>query len=99
MGAHVERGLDTLGRDHLGLQVLRVIHPVAGIADPARRMHVHHMTHIDDFHCCSRALGFLVVSAGDGLGCGRYLSKAETASCSSARMRSAEPEGTMLGSR
>jgi hypothetical protein len=50
MGADVERGVDALRNDHLGLQVLGVIHLVAGISDPAGRMHVHHVTHIDHLH-------------------------------------------------
>src|SRR5262245_40376899 len=50
MGADVKRGLDTLRHDHLRLQVLRVIHPVAGIADPSRGMHVHDVAHVDYFH-------------------------------------------------
>ncbi len=50
MGADVKRGVDALRHDHLGLQVLRVVHLVAGVTHPARRMHVHHMTHIDDLH-------------------------------------------------
>ncbi len=50
MGADMQRGVDALGDDHLRLQVLRVVHLVAGIADPARRMHVHHVTHVDDLH-------------------------------------------------
>jgi hypothetical protein len=36
-------GVDTLGHDLLGLQILSVIHLVAGIADPAWRLHVHQM--------------------------------------------------------
>ena len=50
MGADMERGLDTLRDDHLRLQVLRVIHLVAGVAHPARRMHVHDVREIDDLH-------------------------------------------------
>ena len=48
--ADVQRRVDALGHDPHGLQVLRVIHLVAGVADPARRMHVHDMAHVDDFH-------------------------------------------------
>ncbi len=51
MGADMQRGVDTLRDDADGLQVLRVIHLVAGIADPAGRMHVHDVGEIDDFHC------------------------------------------------
>ena len=50
MGADMQRGVDALRHDHLGLQVLRVVHLVAGIADPAGRMHVHDVGEIDDFH-------------------------------------------------
>ena len=50
VGADVQGGVDALRDDHLGLQVLRVVHLIAGIADPARRMHIHQMTEIDDFH-------------------------------------------------
>jgi hypothetical protein len=42
--------VDPLGDDHLGLQILRVIHLVPGIADPAGGMHAHGMREIDDFH-------------------------------------------------
>src|SRR5437016_14116894 len=50
MRSHMQRSVDSLRDDHLGLQVLRVIHLIARIADPARRIHVHHMTHVDEFH-------------------------------------------------
>ncbi len=50
-GADMERGIDALGDDHLGLQVLRVVHLVAGISDPAGRVHVHDVAHVDDLHC------------------------------------------------
>ena len=50
MRADVQRGLDALGDDHLRLQVLRVIELVAGVADPAGRVHVHDMGEVDDFH-------------------------------------------------
>jgi hypothetical protein len=30
---------------------LRVVHLIAGIADPAWRVHIHQMGKIDDFHC------------------------------------------------
>src|SRR5262252_11018640 len=50
MGADVKRRIDALRNDHLRLQILRVIHFVAGISDPSRGMHVHHMAHVDDFH-------------------------------------------------
>jgi hypothetical protein len=36
--------------DYLRLEILRVVHLVAGIADPAGRVHVHDMGKIDDFH-------------------------------------------------
>ena len=49
MGADVQRGVDALRHDHLGLQVLRIIHLVAGISDPAGRMDVHDVGEIDDF--------------------------------------------------
>ena len=48
--ADVERHVDPLRDDHLGLQVLRVIHLVAGVTDPTWRMHVHQMTEVDDLH-------------------------------------------------
>ena len=50
MGADMQRGVDALRHDHLRLQILRVVHLVAGIADPAGRMHVHDVGEIDDFH-------------------------------------------------
>ena len=50
MGADMQSGVDTLRHDHLGLQILRVIHFVAGVADPAGRVHVHDVGKIDDFH-------------------------------------------------
>jgi len=50
MRADVQRGVDALRHDHLRLQVLRVVHLVAGIADPAGRVHVHDVGEIDDFH-------------------------------------------------
>ena len=53
MGADVQRGVDPLRHDHLGLQVLRVIHLVAGITDPAGRVDVHEMGEVDNFHVCT----------------------------------------------
>ncbi len=53
MGADMQRGVDALRHDHLGLQVLRVVHLVARIADPAGGVNVHHMGHIDDFHAAT----------------------------------------------
>ena len=50
MGADMQRGVDALRDDHLRLQILRVIHLVAGIADPAGRVHVHDVGQIDDLH-------------------------------------------------
>ncbi len=50
MSTYVQGGVDPLRDNHLALQILRVIHLVAGIADPAGRMHVHDMGEIDDFH-------------------------------------------------
>jgi hypothetical protein len=50
MGADMERGVDALRDDHLGLQILRVIHLVAGVPDPAGRVQVHQMGHVDDLH-------------------------------------------------
>jgi len=50
MGAHMQRGIDALRHDHLSLQVLRVVHLVARIADPAGGVDVHHMGHVDDLH-------------------------------------------------
>ena len=58
MGARVHRGLDALGDDADGLQVLRVIHLVAGITDPAGGVDAHGVGQIDDLHgafpACSR---------------------------------------------
>ncbi len=51
MRADVQRGVDALRHDHLRLQVLRVVHLVAGIADPTGRVNVHDVGEIDDFHC------------------------------------------------
>ena len=51
MRADMQRGIDALRHDHLRLQVLRVVHLVAGVTDPAGRMHVHDVGEIDDFHC------------------------------------------------
>ena len=56
MRADVKRGLDPLRDNHLCLQVLRVVHPVTGVSDPARGMHVHHVAHVDHFHCLPFAL-------------------------------------------
>ena len=53
MRADMQRRLDALRDDHLRLQVLRVVHLVAGIADPARRMHVHDVRKVDDLHHAS----------------------------------------------
>ena len=50
MRADVQGGVDALRHDPHGLQVLRVIHLVAGVSHPARRMHVHDVAHVDDFH-------------------------------------------------
>ena len=61
MRADVQRGVDALRHDPHGLQVLRVVHLVARVADPAGRVHVHHVSHVDDFH-----RSILVVMAGAG---------------------------------
>ena len=50
MGADMQRGVDALRDDPHRLQILRVIHFVAGIADPAGRVHVHDVGEIDDLH-------------------------------------------------
>ena len=50
MGAAVHRGLDPLGDDADRLQVLRVIHLVAGITDPAGGVDAHGVGQIDDLH-------------------------------------------------
>src|SRR5260370_9227267 len=50
MRADVKCRVDALRNDHLRLQILRVIHFVAGISDPSGGMHVHHVAHVDDFH-------------------------------------------------
>jgi hypothetical protein len=59
MGAGVHRGLDALGDDADGLQVLCVIHLVAGIADPAGGVDAHGVGQIDDLHgnCFSGLFG------------------------------------------
>ena len=51
MGADMQGGVDALRHDHLGLQILRVIHLVAGVADPVGGVHVHDVGEIDDFDC------------------------------------------------
>ena len=48
--ADMKGGIDPLGDDRLGLQILGVIHLVAGIADPARRVQVHHVRQVDHLH-------------------------------------------------
>ena len=50
VGSDVKRHVDALRDDHLGLQVLRVIHLVAGIADPTWSVHIHQMSKVQDFH-------------------------------------------------
>ena len=50
MCADVQRRVDALCHDHLRLEILRVVHLVAGITDPARRVHIHDMGEIDDLH-------------------------------------------------
>ena len=50
MGARVHRGFDALGDDADRLQVLRVIHLVAGITDPAGGVDAHGVGEIDDLH-------------------------------------------------
>jgi hypothetical protein len=50
MCADVQCRIDTLCDDTHRLQILCVIHLVAGIADPARGMHIHNVREIDDFH-------------------------------------------------
>src|SRR6476620_9016913 len=50
MRADMQCRVDALCDDADGLQILRVVHLVAGIADPAGRMHIHDMGKIDDFH-------------------------------------------------
>ena len=50
MRAGVHRRLDPLRDDALRLQVLRVIHLVARVADPAGRMDAHGVREIDDLH-------------------------------------------------
>jgi hypothetical protein len=46
----VQSRIDALGHNHLRLQILRVVHLVAGVADPTGRMHIHNVGEIDDFH-------------------------------------------------
>src|SRR5689334_13120743 len=50
MSAHVQGRVDALRDDPYCLQILRVVHLVAGVSDPAGRMHVHDVGEIDDFH-------------------------------------------------
>src|SRR6476646_888887 len=50
MRADMQCRVDALCDDADGLQILRVVHLVAGITDPAGRMHIHDMGKIDDFH-------------------------------------------------
>ena len=50
MRADMHRGVDALRDDADGLQILRVVHLVAGVADPAGRVHVHDVRHVDDLH-------------------------------------------------
>jgi hypothetical protein len=50
VSADVQCHIDPLCNDHFGLQILLVIHFVAGIADPARGMYVHEVTEVDNFH-------------------------------------------------
>jgi hypothetical protein len=50
MGAHVQGRVDALCNDSDRLQILRVIHLVAGVTNPAGRMHIHDVGEIDDFH-------------------------------------------------
>src|SRR5438874_13304813 len=69
MRSHMQRGIDSLRDDHLGLQVLRVIHLIARMAHPARRMHVHHVTHVDDFH---QAILFTLCRVGKIVRAGLY---------------------------
>ena len=71
MGADMHRGVDALRDDADGLQVLRVVHLVAGVADPAGRVHVHDVGHVDDLHgglLLARALcGATCMFSGCGL--------------------------------
>jgi hypothetical protein len=48
--ADVQGHVDALRDDALRLQVLGIVHLVPGIADPARRMHVHEMGEVRDPH-------------------------------------------------
>ena len=57
VGADVQRGVDALRHDHLGLQILRIIHLVAGVSDPTGGMHAHGMRQVDDFHGLFLLLG------------------------------------------
>jgi len=50
MSAAVHRGFDALRDDHLRLQILRVVHLVPGVADPAGRVDAHGVGEIDDLH-------------------------------------------------
>jgi hypothetical protein len=46
----MQRRIDALRYDHLRLEILRVVHLVAGITDPAGRVHIHDMGEVDDLH-------------------------------------------------
>ena len=50
MRADVQGRVDSLRNDSDRLQILRIVHLVAGVTDPAGRMHVHDVGKIDDFH-------------------------------------------------
>jgi hypothetical protein len=64
VSADVQRHVDALGDNALRLQVLGVIHLVAGVPDPTRRVDIHEMGQICNPHrsllCTARRLSALV---------------------------------------
>jgi hypothetical protein len=46
----MERGFNPLRDNHLGLQILRIVHLVARITDPARGVDIHNVREIDNLH-------------------------------------------------
>lgn len=62
MGADVQRRVDPLRDDADGLQILRIIHFVAGVADRAGRMRVHDVRHVDNFHGLLRSSNPTIVT-------------------------------------
>src|SRR5262249_20944980 len=50
MRAEVELCFNALRDNYLGLQILRVVHLVARVTDPARGVDIHYVREIDDLH-------------------------------------------------